>query len=451
MEKNILTQIKAFLDNETSYQILQTSCIRFMVGFSLLDPASIFPILNSAKIGETLLRHMEIPDELRTCNESLTALMNDSFYLEGRVHQIFKISSIVSFLCYCVDYIAGFASFFLKCTPVIERSLLWMNLCSLYEGKHNISNPSDTQSRKILVQGYRAGIRELSANFVALLSKFVEAAPLELSVQLNKCYETVEEHPLQMNIFSTMTRIAGLWRTDRILSKNSVKIMSKILLVWEKGFKIIDQTNDPDLPIIIVTLAFDLFKGFDYRALNEESYLEVIDAEEFLYILGVLISKSCRIKYEFIRSGALSLFINKFNQILHYFGAKINLSSTQNSFACSQKDSKKSTLVYTSKEKVDKKSYLKHQAEKPVTMINRPSSRGSAALSGGSIGDNLKENIRCIIENSSAHFTSYLQVMKSLFFNPSFQAGKDDEAYKCSRNLTYSKVQELFQRFDRDH
>lgn len=86
LEKNILTQIKSMLENEHSYQLIQASSIRFLIAFGLLDPNHLFPIYNTSKLSECLLRHLELPEELKNKPlNSISLFLNDSSFARDRM------------------------------------------------------------------------------------------------------------------------------------------------------------------------------------------------------------------------------------------------------------------------------------------------------------------------------------------------------------------------------
>lgn len=61
------------------------------------------------------------------------------------------------------------------------------------------------------------------------------------------------------------------------------------------------------------------FKKFDYKTLDSEDYLSVIEGEEMLHVLASYISKSAKLKKEFVDSGTFRLFIQKMDQVLNFF------------------------------------------------------------------------------------------------------------------------------------
>ena len=111
------------LENEQGYQMIQTTAVRFLIEFANLDPEYIYPVYNNAKIAEILLRHLELPSVFSGDSETVSRMINDEISANDRMQQMFKVSIFLGFLVNAVKNTEDFSSFFIKCTPALERIL----------------------------------------------------------------------------------------------------------------------------------------------------------------------------------------------------------------------------------------------------------------------------------------------------------------------------------------
>lgn len=79
-----------------------------------------------------------------------------------------------------------------------------------------------------------------------------------------------------------------------------------------------------------------LLSNFEYKNLTRSNYLEVVRTEENLNILAILISRSSRMKAEFVRNGTFLLFLNRFQQILKYYDPDVEFLKTKSKISVSK-------------------------------------------------------------------------------------------------------------------
>ena len=98
-----------------------------------------------------------------------------------------------------------------------------------------------------------------------------------------------------------------------------LRFVCKLLLVYPKGYKLIDGLMDQEICNILLREVHNVLAEFDYKNVTKDSYLEIVEVEETLHLLGILVSHSSRLKAEFIRSGTFDLYLKKFTSALRYY------------------------------------------------------------------------------------------------------------------------------------
>ena len=84
---------------------------------------------------------------------------------------------------------------------------------------------------------------------------------------------------MEYNIFGTIARVILNFNNHQ-LNQKLIKLAAKILTYWEKGFKIIDENTESNLVSVYMSTVNLWFKNFDYKKMDEENYLEIVECEE---------------------------------------------------------------------------------------------------------------------------------------------------------------------------
>lgn len=347
------------------------------------------------------------------CIEEIKLRVNDSSLVKETTSAFFKVSLCSGFLFFATTYIKELGNFLIQCTPLIQRILHWLRIGSLFKKK------PEGDILKIREDYRKAACLEMLKNISTLFENLLVNNKFEIAVKLNKIFE---ENGL--NVFEFLAGVIDEQRNDD-LSKKLLKLVSRILLTWKKGYKILDSGLGSHNPEIFVSEAKNFLKKFEYKKLIGEMYSDIVDYEEMLHILAMLISRSQKMKNFFISSKCFSLYIEKFNQILKIRDLDFVELESKNSIKEKKNVKRGRSFFKGGKSCCGKKEpNLKKGVELYQTM-----------------GTTMKSNVHQAIINETGHLQSYLLVLKALFYNTPDQkkSQKVDEKTKSKRNIIISE------------
>lgn len=368
-----------------------------MISFGNLDAEQVYPIYNNHNLGQIIVKQMEViyPD----CEsiEELQTLINDSSTVKETSTSFFKMSLCCGFLYHATRYIQELGSYLIQCTPLVSRLMSWLRIASIFKKK------PEGKILKIREDYRKAAILEMLKNFSILIENLVTMNQLEFSVKLNKIYEEKG-----LNLFSFVAKIIKE-QSNEAISKKYLKLVSRILLAWKKGYWIIDNSVDGSIAEVYISKIKIFLNKFEYKRVNPESYYDIVDYEEVLHILASIISRSQRMKNQFIEGKTFMIYIEKFNKIL-----KIkDLDFVELEAANSIKERGNVKMRRTGRSFVKgKRDTCCGKKEKKVSPVNSKS-----VQLHGTVGTKMKKSINQAIVNNLSHLQSYLLVLKSLFFN----------------------------------
>ena len=152
---------------------------------------------------------------------------------------------------------------------------------------------------------------------------------------MNKWIES-DTRPHKASLFDTLAIVIKDFASKDVIGKKYLKFLAKLLLQYPKGYKIIDAMLDEEVCNTFITQINILLTKFEYKNLNRSNYLEVVQCEETLNILAILISRSSRMKAEFVRNGTFQLFLDRLRQILRYFEPEVEFLKTKSKVTTSK-------------------------------------------------------------------------------------------------------------------
>jgi hypothetical protein len=418
---------------------LLASATRFLIEWTSIDYGSIQNKYFHTDFLEKAVKHLDFGES--TSRDFELKSQN----LKSLGERANKAIVIINFLRKTTSGNSNNAKVLLKNLSILPVLLDWIDFATTVMKQQVIFEVQVSQYSTVNLhaKALERGAKELCLNALSLVETlFVETDEM--------FYYCLNEHEggncvtrKGRSLFSTLSDILTYDSGDESSGLMTLKLISRLLLKWQRGFELID--SDPNIgPIAehLISRCMSFFKNIDYTKIKDSDYLEIITSEELLNMLAILISKSNLMKDRFLTSGLFELYINKFVQIVQSF-------------------KKNSSLITTPQEK--KEHLLGNTAAGPVG-VNTVISSGVKGYKGGraqtvqmsnsilshkpslSIADKsvqslakssatpikttkLHQNIRAITENSVGHIKAYIVIAKYFFHNslsvPSSQSMKE--------------------------
>lgn len=276
-------------------------------------------------------------------------------------------------------------------------------------------------------------------NLTVILDLFVEQHSEELGIRINKWIEE-DTRPHKAALFELVGTVINDFSSHPQIGKKMSRFLSKLLLVYPKGFKLIDGLMDQDICNILLREIHNHLIKFEYKDLTRDSYLHIVETEEILHLLGILISHSSRLKAEFVRSGTFDLYLKRFGSALKYYQPQIqelrstakvsagkNVVSQTPSLAATTTGFVKADKVTANDPKLKNRQAENERRLQPSKKLEGKDLRATkterySTVSCMTTTNTLMNNVREAIVNLSGHIQSYMIVLKSLFINPHIKA-----------------------------
>jgi hypothetical protein len=282
---------------------------------------------------------------------------------------------------------------------------------------------------KIFQNILQTSIKDLVANILSLLENLMTFTPEIFVQELNLSNKRLPENE---TVVSLLVEVLCIDPEQTKISIAILKALAKILLIWQRGFELIDLDPNPTpASDVLISRCLNYFRSIDYTKIDQTDYLEIINWEEMLTVFAAFVSKSAVMKEKFVQSGFFNLYLDQLVQIIESAGPHLffheedsthrlintnvrhNKTNTQNFLTNATKDSSSSRIQNKTKSRKDESG--------SVVSLNTKTVR-------------LRNNIQSILEGNSNHLPSYVIILK-YFFHPTGARMDSQENDRCSEAI----------------